>query len=102
MNSEILGAYYLHTNGDLIWKPAACFQNDPEYFDSPFVKKVWYIPKEDPVENFEKLFMFMVDWLREAYELGARKERIHDICKTNNFPDIVYNAILKGKKGKQQ
>ncbi len=37
------GLYYLHTNGSIIWKPSMVTRMDPEYFDSPFVVKVWEI-----------------------------------------------------------
>lgn len=40
------GYYYLHTNGNLIFKPAIVV-DDPEYFDSPFVKKVWRVDVKD-------------------------------------------------------
>lgn len=35
--------YYLHENGQVIWKSARVTDNDPDYFVSPFVKKVWEI-----------------------------------------------------------
>ena len=35
------GYYYLHTNGDLIYKNAFVVESDPTYFDSPFVKETW-------------------------------------------------------------
>jgi len=40
------GYYYLHTEGNLIFKPAI-IADDPHYFDSPFVKKVWCLDKTD-------------------------------------------------------
>ena len=41
------GYYYLHTNGDLIYKPAIVVDSDPQYFDSPFVKKLWAFDASD-------------------------------------------------------
>lgn len=46
------GYYYLHTNGSTIWKPSVVVRMDPEYFNSPFVVKVWEINSE---ESFEKM-----------------------------------------------
>lgn len=43
MNKCKKGYYYLHTNGSIIWKPSMVTRMDPEYFDSPFVVKVWEI-----------------------------------------------------------
>ena len=37
------GYYYLHTNGQIIWKPKIVVDMDPEYFDSPMVIKYWLI-----------------------------------------------------------
>lgn len=37
------GYYYLHTNGELIYKPAVVVESDPQYFDSDFVKRFWPI-----------------------------------------------------------
>lgn len=43
--------YYLHENDTVIWKPAVVAQIDPEYFNSPFVKKVWTIREEGDLFN---------------------------------------------------
>jgi len=47
--------YYLHENGEVIWKPAGVTVNAPDYFDSPFVKKLWTI------RTFEDQMRFMLD-----------------------------------------
>jgi hypothetical protein len=47
--------YYLHENGKVIWKPGRVTDNDPDYFVSPFVKKVWTI------RTFEDKMKFMLD-----------------------------------------
>ena len=39
--------YYLHTNGNLIHKPASVVDSDPEYFNSTFVKKFWGLDDEN-------------------------------------------------------
>jgi len=60
------GWYYLHTNGDLIWKKFM-----PED-DSPFVVKIWKVVPEDRA----------VAWLIciEALALGARRARIDELA----------------------
>ncbi len=35
--------FYLHANGQLIVKNVRAVEADPEYFNSPFVRKVWKI-----------------------------------------------------------
>lgn len=63
--------YYLHTNGDLIHKPAFVVDSDSSYFDSPFVKKVWTLDTED------RGTIWIL--LTEALALGANKERIKEL-----------------------
>lgn len=41
------GYYYLHQNGTLLWKPAIVVDADPHYFESPFVKTVWRVDRQD-------------------------------------------------------
>ena len=41
------GYYYLHINGQLIFKPDIVVESDPYYFYSPLVRKVWKIENED-------------------------------------------------------
>ena len=65
------GYYYLHTNGDLIYKPEIVMQDDPNYFDSPFVKKVW------PITLNERATAYTL--LLDAEAMGARQERIHKL-----------------------
>ena len=75
--------YYLHTNGDLIHKPASVVDSDPEYFDSPFVKKVWTIDTED------RGTLWIV--LTEALALGANKERVKEL--QNKWGDYFYVVL---------
>jgi hypothetical protein len=90
---KYFGAYYLHENGDLIWKNAIVFESDPQYFDSPFVKKVWYIPAEPPTDSPEGNITWTMNWLREAYKFGAKADSVHKIIKENNMPESFYNSI---------
>lgn len=43
------GYYYLHTNGNVIYKPMSVLFNTTaaEYFDSPFVIKYWYVKTKE-------------------------------------------------------
>jgi hypothetical protein len=93
----MLGVYYLHENGKLISKPAACFANTSvgEYMDSPFVRKYWIMPKNAPVPGLEGQKNWMLNWLREAYELGAKPEEIKRICDANG---LDCEAILEETK----
>ena len=59
--------YYLHINGDLISKPPIVVDTDPQYFDSPFVKKVWKIDLTDRADAWQ--------FILEALALGCNVER---------------------------
>ena len=65
--------YYLHTNGDLIHKPAIVVDSDPQYFDSPFVRRVWTV---DPEERGSAYIMLV-----EAAALGANMKRVLELAK---------------------
>jgi len=101
---KILGCYYLHTNGDLIFKPATVFINitPAEYFASDFVVKWWVLPAASPTGDFAGDIKWSIVWMREAYVLSHVKEktaaRIAAICKTQGWPDLLVEAIVEGKK----
>jgi hypothetical protein len=40
------GYFYLHVNGQLIWKPNIVVESDPQYFNSPLVVRYWKIENE--------------------------------------------------------
>lgn len=63
--------YYLHTNGDLIYKPASVMDGDPSYFDSDFVRKVWKVDLRDRATAYLMLL--------EAAAMGAGKDRIEHL-----------------------
>jgi hypothetical protein len=63
--------YYLHENGELILKLPIVVESDPEYFNSPFVRKVWTI---DMGER-STLWRFIL----EAITLNASIERIREL-----------------------
>lgn len=61
------GWYYLHTNGELIWKK--CKPED----DSPFVKRIWSVDTTDRM-NAWKIVL-------EAFLLGGRGDRIKELAQ---------------------
>lgn len=72
--------YYLHTNGSLIHKNAVVVESDPQYFDSPFVRKFWRIDITD-----RKAAWILVI---EAGALGADKKRIQELAMLWGLTDI--------------
>ena len=96
----MLGAYYLHENGDLIWKNEAVFKDTSVavYMDSPFVLKYWIMPKESPMGSVEKDIHWTMDWMLEAMRLSENKERtemsVRRICHENKFPDTIIKTIM--------
>ena len=69
--------YYLHENGDLINKNPAVVNADPSYFDSPFVKKVWYLDLTDRADAWKLVL--------ESLALGARKSRVQELANKWNL-----------------
>jgi len=63
--------YYLHENGDLISKNPVV-DSDPEYFDSPFVKKVWRLDLENRGDAWNLIL--------EALVLNADVDRVRDLA----------------------
>ena len=61
--------YYLHTNGSIISKHPCVVKSDPEYFNSPFVKKVYHIKSLVDFKNM----------LDECARLGAKPEEIAEL-----------------------
>lgn len=78
------GFYYLHTNGNLIWK-----KFEPEY-DSPFVKAVW------PVDTSDRACAWKI--ILEAISLDADPKRIKELVeKWNCTPrDLVEYMLRRG------
>jgi hypothetical protein len=65
--------YYLHSETkDLISKNPVVVDSDPDYFDSPFVQKVWLLD----MENRADAWTFII----EASALGAKTARIKDLA----------------------
>lgn len=64
--------YYLHTNGDLISRNPFVVESDPDYFDSPFVRKVWEIDLENRLDVW--------NFVLEALFLGANETRVEELA----------------------
>ena len=69
--NSLIGYYYLHTNGDLIYKRYLDAEQVADFEESPFVKRYWLLDVKDRA----------VAWFIaiEAAALGARPNRIKDI-----------------------
>lgn len=85
--SRLDGYYYLHTNGDLIFKPAIVVESDPDYFDSDFVRKVWTVDTTDRGRS----------WIIciEALALGARENRIAELVAKWKLTDDDAHEFAK-------
>jgi len=93
----ITGYYYLHTNGELIFKPASAVESDPAYFDSDFVRKVWTVDPSDRARA----------WIicTEALAMGANEARVLELAAKWQLTDedaqvfAEHSRILLGKDG---
>ena len=65
------GFYYLHTDGNLIFKPSIVV-DDPSYFDSPFVKKVWRLDLKDRLCGWRIVL--------EALSMGCNIKRARELA----------------------
>ena len=65
------GYYYLHTDGNLIFKPAIVIDSDSLYFDSSFVKKLWSFDSGDRFDAWRICV--------EALALGADRKRVFEL-----------------------
>ena len=82
--------YYLHQNGDLIGKNPIVVEGDSSYFDSPFVKKVWWID----TEKRDTLWTLIL----EALALGAKIDRIKEVAAINKCDRADSIEMLKRMK----
>jgi len=65
--------YYLHQDGSLIGKNPAVVEHDDQYFNSPFVKKVWMID----LTKREDAWTLVL----EALALGASLDRAKELAE---------------------
>lgn len=66
------GFYYLHAEGDLIYKPITVVDSDPDYFKSSFVKKFWKMNFSYRVDAWQVVL--------EALALGCKVERARELA----------------------
>ncbi|GAB1376848.1 hypothetical protein MASR1M48_17000 [Lactococcus petauri] len=69
------GFYYLHTNGDLIWKVNMDNGQEADFRESDFVVTYWGIDLKDR----QCYWTFLV----EALAAGAKKERVFELANKN-------------------
>lgn len=67
------GFYYLHTDGNVIYKPARVLDGDATYFDSPFVRKVWTVDTADRLNGWRIAL--------EALAMGASSDRVRQLSE---------------------
>lgn len=67
--------YYLHTNGQLIPRNPTVVDSDPDYFNSPFVKRFWFV--NDRLSSWRMVL--------EALALGANIERVKELAEKWKF-----------------
>lgn len=96
----MVGAYYLHTNGDLIWKPEAVFYGTTveDYFDSVLVVRYWVIPKKSPTGDVDCDLWWFMDNCLEALRQSRNKEvtykRIVDIWGSIGCDEALAKTII--------
>jgi len=83
--------YYLHENGNLIYKP-----NGGVQADSAFVRKVWQ------VSHISQTPHDFVSFLCVARGLGANKDDIFRLANKNNLSDFVSDWERKVFPGEGQ
>lgn len=66
------GYYYLHENGELIFKPAIAY-SDADFNESDFVKGWWFVDTTHREDAWSVLV--------EALAMGAKKERIMELAE---------------------
>ncbi len=96
----MIGYYYLHSESkDLIYKPSSVVDSDAQYFDSPFVQKVWKFDSEDRFDAWQLCI--------EASVLGAKKQRVAELVKKWGLTDddgqhFLAKAKMSSKKDGDQ
>lgn len=85
--------YYLHSNGDLIYKDAISVDNSDgpyDYFDSPFVKKWWQVKIDDinTIANF----------IKEAKHMGALPDKLEAAKSKLKQLHNNYSVTMKEQK----
>jgi|GEM_PF-1286921 hypothetical protein len=74
----IQGEYHLHENGNLIYKPHGDVDRD-----SHAVIEVWL------ASCIGRTPQSFCEWLKQAFELGANKERILELGNKNKLDEYI-------------
>jgi hypothetical protein len=74
----MLGEYYLHENGSLIYKPHGDVDTT-----STFVKRVW------AVSSFCESPQAFIQWLEDARQSGTNKEDIERVAIANSLDEFI-------------
>lgn len=80
MTDSLDGEYYLHTNGNLIFKP-----NGGVDSDSDSVRAKWLLSE---ITIGPRSFL---EWLHEVYTLGAKVKEIRRVAQASGLPELYRN-----------
>lgn len=83
--SVLIGCYYLHTNGDLIYKPMI----PEDIWETPFAKKVWLV--SDIGRSPEDFMLFLSD----ALSLKANPHRVEELYLFNQLHKYIPDELHK-------
>ena len=72
------GQYYLHTNGELIYKPVGGIEHN-----SLFVRRVW------EAEDISRTPSDFLAFLMDAHDLGAKRSEIERLAKHNRLNQFI-------------
>ena len=91
---KIDGFYYLHINGDLIYKPingaATVHERIADFLESDFVRYFW------PLQTADRFFAWTI--CIEACALGADGDRIKELRSHWGISDEDVDPFLEGAK----
>jgi hypothetical protein len=83
--TTLAGFYYLHENGNLIYKPHATYED----MDSSFVKHFW------TTMEFGGTPERFVNSLKEAQQLGAKESEIIRLMEFNKIDEWIPDAYAQ-------
>ena len=86
--------YYLHINGDIIGRNPIVVDSDPDYFDSPFVRKIFVVETTDR--------RTLVEMLAECKMLKADARQIKELEEKNNITDKDYECLHRIQAGEPE
>lgn len=84
-------AIYLHKNHTLIERPEIVYRNDPSYFNSPMVLKVWFITEDYKKDDW-------ISMLTDAMVKGALPLDVKRIGLENGLSEKDINKIWEVRR----